>query len=139
VDVAELTRRQRVSLWLDGHSGLHGVDDALGFMHHVAIALRYGAASNLPLASVYRATQRQVAVPEVDRGPSSGPGPGVFYLSREGYPYRSFTASHPIIVSTALELSRQQAAADLLMLYRAAPDTRLCLEPAWPILNQHAG
>jgi hypothetical protein len=64
LDFDELARRQRVSLWFDGHEGLYSVPDALGFVREVSLALRYGAASNLPLASMYRATQRQVPVAE---------------------------------------------------------------------------
>jgi hypothetical protein len=221
VDVAELTRRQQVGLWLDGHSGLDTAADALQFMGEVAVALRYGAATNLPLASMYRATQRQVPVLEndkpaharafeltnallssgsvveinvianrlvlahervmpaiyalrrehdktrlsdaarralefitdnatassgdvrrllnaggqrrpdaadlalaelqrellVDRGPSSGPSQGVFYLTREGYPYRLFAPSHAGIVSTASRLSRAEASAAMVSAY----------------------
>jgi hypothetical protein len=221
MDVGELTRHQQVSLWLDGREGLHTPADALRFIDEVGIALRYGSASNLPLASMYRATQRHVPVPEdekpaharafeltnallasgsvieinlianrlvlahervvpaiyglrrvradaelsdtarqafefiaanasattgdirhllnaegqprpdaadlaltelqrallVDRGPSSGSGKGVFYLTKEGYPYRLFAPSHPEIVATASRLSRPTAAADLLRTY----------------------
>jgi hypothetical protein len=221
MDVAALTRRQQVGLWLDGHSGLHTPTDALRFMGEVAVALRYGATANLPLASMYRATQRQVPVPEsdkpaharafeltnalfasgsvveinvianrlvlahervmpaiyalrrehdktrlsdaarrvlefitenatassggvrrllnaggqrrpdaadlalaelqrallVDRGPSSEPSQGVFYLTRAGYPYRLFAPSHPGIVSTASRLSRPEAAAAMVSAY----------------------
>jgi hypothetical protein len=53
----------------------------------------------------------------VDRGPTAGPSTGVFYLTREGYPYRAFAAAHPQIVSTARQLDRPEAAADLLRLY----------------------
>jgi hypothetical protein len=221
VDLVDLTRRQRLSLWLDGHVGLHTVADALAFVDEVAVALRYGASTNLPLASMYRATQRQVPVPEdeqpahgrafeltnallasghvieinlianrlvlaharvmpaiyrlrrgmqdpqvsepasqtlefiianqnassgdirrllraegqprpdaadlaltelqrellIDRGPSSGPGHGVFYLSRDGYPYRAFEPAHPDIVASSRNLSLAQAAAGLLTAY----------------------
>jgi hypothetical protein len=214
LDFDELTRRQRVSLWLEDREGLYSVPDALGFLSEVALALRYGAASNLPLASMYRATQRQIPVPEdehaararafeltdgllasgkvveinvianrlslahdrvmpalyalrrrnteprlsdtarqalnfiatnenasssdirhllnaegqprpdaadvalselqrellVDRGPSGGASQGVFYLTREGYPYRAFAPAHPEIVAAAQELARAEAA-----------------------------
>jgi Winged helix DNA-binding domain len=220
----DLTRQQRESLWLDGHAGLYTVADALSFMNEVGVALRYGAAANLPIASMYRATQRQVPTPEdektaharafeltngimatgkvveinlianrislaherilsaiyalrrgrreptvsdaarqavdfiianetatsgeirrilradarhrpdsadlalaelqrellVDRGPSAGPSKGVFYLTREGYPYRVFATTHPAIVSSARNLGRQEAAAQLLTTYVAA-------------------
>jgi hypothetical protein len=36
-------------------------------MSEVAVALRYGSATNLPLASMYRATQRQVPVRKDDK------------------------------------------------------------------------
>ena len=224
VDLAELTRRQRISLWLEGRPGLHTVAEALDFMAEVSIALRYGAASNPPIASMYRATQRQVPIPEddrsaharafeltngllasgqvietnligkrlalahvrvmpamytlrlgqdephpseaaqqalefitrnasatsgeirrllkaegqprpdaadvalgelqrellVDRGPSGGPSKGVFYLTREGYPYRVFAASHPEVVESASRLLRQQAADTVLSAYLEA-------------------
>lgn len=227
VDSAELADQQRKSLWLEGHAGLHSVADALLFMNEVGVALRYGAAANLPVASMYRATQRQVPVPEdekaaharafeltngmlatgkvveinlianrlclahervliaiyalrrgrrqpnvsdesrqalefiianetassgeirrllrvegqrrpdaadlalaelqrdllIDRGPTAGPSQGVFYLTREGYPYREFSTAHPEIVSLAADLGRQQAAAQLLTSYLAAART----------------
>jgi len=56
----------------------------------------------------------------VDRGPSGGPSKGLFYLTREGYPYRAFATSHPAIVSSARNLGRQEAAAQLLTIYLAA-------------------
>src|SRR5690242_19040504 len=56
----------------------------------------------------------------VDRGPSSGSTTGVFYLTREGYPYRIFAESHREIVRIASGLSRQEAAAQLLTAYLAA-------------------
>jgi hypothetical protein len=56
----------------------------------------------------------------VDRGPSSGPGQGVFYLSKEGYPYRMFMTAHPRIASVAAGLSRGEAAAALLSAYLGA-------------------
>ena len=224
VDLAELQTRQRLALWLDGRTGLQSVGDAMQFIRDVAIALRYGAASNLPVASMYRATQRQVPSPEeeksaharafeltngllasgqvveinlianrlclayesvmpavyalrrghiepqlsdsaqqaiefieangsgtsgdvrrllkvegqprpdaadlalgelqrellVDRGPAGGPSTGVFYLTREGYPYRVFANSHPGIVESASRLARQQAADALLSQYLEA-------------------
>lgn len=224
MDGTDLAQQQRKSLWLDGHSGLYTVADALSFMNEVGVALRYGAATNLPIASMYRATQRQVPAPEdekaahtrafeltngllatgkvveinlianrlclaheriltatyalrrgrqephisnaarqalefiianesassgdirrllqsegqhrpdsadlalaelqrellVDRGPSGGPSKGLFYLTREGYPYRAFATSHPAIVSSARNLGRQEAAAQLLTIYLAA-------------------
>ena len=67
VDAAELTNQQRKALWLDGHSGLYTVANALSFMNEVGIALRYGAAANLPVASMYRATQCQVPLPEDEK------------------------------------------------------------------------
>ena len=224
VDVDELGRRQRASLHLEGQTGLHSPAEALAFMQHVGIALRYGAASSLPLASMYRATQRHVPEPEdeklaharafeltnallqggqvveinliaerlslahervlpvvyalrrrsqesrlsaaageafrfieanesatsgdirrllraegqprpdaadlalselqrellVDRGPSSGLSTGVFYLSREGYPYRVFSTAHAGIILSASRLSRTEAARDLLTAYLSA-------------------
>jgi hypothetical protein len=224
VGATDLTQQQRESLWLEGHAGLYSVADALSFMNEVGVALRYGPAANLPIASMYRATQRQVPTPEdektararafeltngmgatgkvveinliasrlslaherilaaiyalrhgrreptvsdaarqaldfiiaketatsgeirnllwaqgqhrpdsadpalaelqrelpVDRGPSAGPSKGVFYLTREGYPYRVFATSHPAIVSSARNLGRQEAAAQLLTTYLAA-------------------
>jgi len=224
MDLPELTRRQRVGLWLDGRSGLQTPADALSFMSEVGVALRYGAATNLPLASMYRATQCQAPILEeekpaharafeltnallgngsaveinlianrlalahtrlmpaiyalrrehteprvsdaarralefitdnetatsgdirhllnadgqprpdaadlalaelqrellVDRGPSSGSGQGVFYLTREGYPYRLFASSHQRIVSTASGLRRPDAVAALLSAYLSA-------------------
>src|SRR5579862_5314652 len=41
VDAAELADQQRKGLWLDGHSGLYGVADALSFMNDVGVALRF--------------------------------------------------------------------------------------------------
>jgi len=41
----DLAQQQRESLWLDGHSGLYTVADALSFMNEVGVALRYGAAA----------------------------------------------------------------------------------------------
>src|SRR5690348_1683233 len=67
MDGAELTSRQRVALWLDGHTGLHDAAEALRFLDEVAVALRYGATASLPLASMYRATQQQVPVPEDEK------------------------------------------------------------------------
>ncbi|MBV9579303.1 MAG: hypothetical protein JO057_12010 [Chloroflexi bacterium] len=224
MDLAELTVRQRVSLWLDGGAGLDSVPDALTFVRDVAVALRYSAAADLPLASMYRATQQQVPVPEderaahsrafeltngllasnkvveinllagrlalgherimpaiytlrrgqtgprlsetarqafefiqanegagsgdirrllnidrqrrpdaadaalaelqrellVDRGPSGPPSQGVFYLTREGYPYRVFASAHPDIVSAARQLTLSEAAVDVLRQYLRA-------------------
>jgi hypothetical protein len=224
VDPASLLEQQRYGLWLDGREGLHTDADALTFMDEVGLALRYGAAKELPLASLYRATQRQapLAEPEieaqprafalgnallastqvvetnlvagrlslaharlmpaiyalrrgrrepalsemasaafavirehdaasggdvrrafgftgqprpdavdealaelqrellVDRGPAGDPGQGVFYLSREGYPYRVFGQAHPEIVAAATQLTREQAAVHLLAGYLAA-------------------
>src|SRR5437870_9519287 len=67
VDGTDLAHQQRDSLWLDGRSGLYSVADALSFMNEVGVALRYGAAPSLPVASMYRATQRQVPVPEDEK------------------------------------------------------------------------
>jgi hypothetical protein len=224
VDLVELAARQRLGLWLDGSPGLDSVPRALAFLEEVAVALRYGAASNLPLASMYRATQRQApdledeqaaharafeltngllaggrvieinlvgsrlvlahervmpaiyrlrrgpseprlseparealeliltneqatsgevrrllkaegqprpdaadaALTElqrellVDRGPSAGASTGVFYLTREGYPYHGFAGAHPEIVRDASKLARGEAAADLLRQYLRA-------------------
>jgi len=55
----------------------------------------------------------------IDRGPSSGPSTGVFYLSREGYPYRIFATAHPLVVAAAKKLDRPAAATALLMTYLA--------------------
>lgn len=224
MDDPKLVQQQRESLWLDGHRGLYTVADALSFMREVCLALRYRAASNLPIASMYRATQRQVPVPEdektaharafeltngmlatgtvveinliadrlclvherivapiyalrrgrgepslsdaarqafdfivanenatsgdirrllrseaqkrpdsadlalaelqrellVDRGPSAGPTMGVFYLTREGYPYRVFATSHSAVVRSASCLGQEEAAAQLLTNYLSA-------------------
>jgi hypothetical protein len=64
VNVADLEQQQEASLWLEGHPGLYTIADALLFMKEVGVALRYGAAANVPIASVYCATQRQVPTPE---------------------------------------------------------------------------
>jgi hypothetical protein len=56
----------------------------------------------------------------VDRGPSSSPGQGVFYLSREGYPYRAFAPAHPDFISSAALLSRSQAGVEVVKAYLAA-------------------
>ncbi|MBV8087517.1 MAG: hypothetical protein JO247_22130 [Chloroflexi bacterium] len=217
----ELLERQRYGLWLDGREGLETKEEAMAFMEEVGVALRYGAAKDLPLASLYRATQRHIPVPEpegeaqprafalgndllasgrvietnlvanrlalaherltpaiyalrrslpepvlsetasaafdfirdheaasggdvrralaltgqprpdavdqalaelqrellVDRGPAAEPGRGVFYLSKEGYPYRVFAEAHPNIVSSGAALRRGQAAAELVAGY----------------------
>lgn len=222
MDLAELTQRQRVSLWLDGSEGLYEPADAMRFMDEVGLALRYGAGS-LPLASMYRATQRQVPFVEdektaharafeltnamlasgsvietnlianrlvlahervmpalyalrraqgepglsdtarralefiennrtatsgdvrhllnaegqprpdaadlalaelqhelyVDRGPTAGTGQAIFYLTREGYPYRLFAPAHPEVVAVAAQLGRPEAAAMLVRAYLA--------------------
>jgi len=224
VDLDDLTARQRFSLWLDGHEGLHTPQDAALFMSEVALALRYNASVDLPLASMYRATQRQVPVPEeeklaharafeltngllargeaieinvvanrlalacprlmppiyalrrardeprlsdlarqtldfiaanqtassgdvrrclnvagrarpdpadlalselqrellVDRGPSSMPAHGIFYLARAGYPYRILAQAHPDILSAAARLNRSDAGLELLDRYLGA-------------------
>jgi hypothetical protein len=225
LDIDDLVARQRFGLWLEGHAGLRTRRDAARFMDEVGLALRYNATSDLPLASMYRATQRHVPLPEdektaharafdltnqllargeaieicviasrlalasaalmpaifalrrtggdpplsdaarqslefitanegassgdvrrilnvagqrrpdpadlaltelqlqllVDRGPSSAPAPGaVFYLSKEGYPYRVFAEAHPEIVSASARLSRQNAASRLLSAYLSA-------------------
>jgi hypothetical protein len=70
-------------------------------------------AADLALAAL----QRELLV---DRGPSAGPNKGVFYLTKEGYPYRVFATSHPAIVSSARNLGRPEAAAQLLTTYLAA-------------------
>ena len=44
----------------------------------------------------------------------------MFYLTRQGYPYRAFATSHHAIVSSARNLGRQEAAAQLLTIYLAA-------------------
>jgi hypothetical protein len=67
VGEADLPQQQRESLWLDGHAGLYTVADAVSFMNEVGVALRYGAAARLPIASMYRATQRQVPTPEDEK------------------------------------------------------------------------
>jgi hypothetical protein len=224
VDLDDLAARQRFSLWLDGHPGLHTPQDAARFMSEVALALRYNASIDLPLASMYRATQRQVPGPEeekvaharafdltnsllargeaveiniianrlalacprlmpaiyalrrgrdeprlsdlarqtfefiaanqtassgdvrrclnvggrarpdpadlalaelqrelfVDRGPSSTPTHGIFYLTRDGYPYRVLALAHPDIPSAAARLDRSQACLELLETYLRA-------------------
>jgi hypothetical protein len=221
MDVDNLAARQRFQLWLDGREGLHSDDDAAQFLNQVALALRYTASSDLPLASMYRATQRQVPLPEdeklaharaydltngllargeaieinvvanrlvlaylplmpaiyalrrgrndpqltelarqtldfiaanetassgdvrrllnvagqprpdtadlalgelqrellVDRGPASTPAGGVFYLSREGYPYRVFAHAHREIASAAARLTRRAASLELVESY----------------------
>ena len=70
-------------------------------------------AADLALAEL----QRELLV---DRGPSAGPSNGVFYLTREGYPYRVFATSHPEIVASARNLGQQEAAAQLVTMYLAA-------------------
>ena len=224
MNARDLVRDQREALWLEGHTGLYTTSDALSFLEQVGIALRYGAATNLALASMYRATQCQVPVPEnegpaharafeltnsllasgkvvelnlfadrlslahhrivpaiyalrrgqqepnlsdsarealgfiganesatsgdvrrllkaegqrrpdaadlalaelqrallIDRGPSAGPTTGVFYLTREGYPYRVFATAHPEIVSSAQKLKRSESASQLLLSYLTA-------------------
>lgn len=52
------------SLSLDGRQGLHSAVEARDFLGEVSLALRYGPASNLTIASMYRATQRQVPFQE---------------------------------------------------------------------------
>ena len=56
----------------------------------------------------------------VDRGPSAGQTTGVFYLTREGYPYRVFASSHSAIVSSASDVGREEAAEQLLTSYLSA-------------------
>jgi hypothetical protein len=68
MDDTDLVQQQRDSLWFDGHAGLYTVADALSFMREVGVALRYGAAANLPIASVYRATQRRGPIYALRRG-----------------------------------------------------------------------
>jgi len=41
----------------------------------------------------------------IDRGPSSTPGKGIFYLSPEGYPYRILAVAHPELVRAARKIS----------------------------------
>ena len=69
VDATDLAREQRDGLWLDGHTGLYSVAEALSFLEEVGVALRYGATASLALASMYRATQSQIPDPE-DEGPA---------------------------------------------------------------------
>lgn len=64
MDLDDLTRQQRSSLWLDDRPGLHSLSEAMAFLRDVALALRYNPGRDVPLASMYRATQRQVPVPE---------------------------------------------------------------------------
>lgn len=219
----ELARRQRASLWLEGREGLRTEEEARLFLDEVGLALRYDATDSLPLASMYRATQRQIPIPEdaktaharafeltnallasgeaveinvianrlalahprvlpaiyalrrgdripelsdvarrafefigvnhgassgdvrrhlsvigqarpdpgdlaltalqrellVDRGPSSVPDGGIFYLSKEGYPYRIFGEAHADVIATAAGLERAGAVCDLLAAYLA--------------------
>jgi hypothetical protein len=223
-DPRVLEQRQRIGLWLDGREGLQTAEDAQGFLAKVGLALRYNATRDLPLASLYRATQRQIPAPEaenvaharafeltntllargraveinvvanrlavadmrlmpaiyalrrpdsavdlsevaasalefiggngsassgdvrrylgvagqarpdpadlaltelqrgllIDRGPSSAPAQGIFYLSKEGYPYRILAQAHPDIPAAAAALARSQAALDLLGSYLRA-------------------
>jgi hypothetical protein len=218
---AHIFQRQRHSLWLDGREGLQTAEDAQAFLSEVVLALRYNATSELPLASMYRATQRHIPILEsekdaharafeltnglladgqaveinvvanriavahiglmptiyalrrvdamnelsaaarrafdfitanecassgdvrrhlgitgqsrpdpcdlalaelqrellVDRGPSSAPAHGIFYLSKEGYPYREFVQAHPDIPLAAAGVNRARAATDLLESY----------------------
>ena len=58
MDRDELARRRGINLWLEGHAGLHSAEEASAFLSEVALALRYGATDALPMASMYRATQR---------------------------------------------------------------------------------
>src|SRR5205809_109238 len=67
MDLDELTARQRMSLWLEGREGLRTQKEAARFMAEVGIALRYGANPSLPVASMFRATQRHGPPPE-DQG-----------------------------------------------------------------------
>ena len=224
MNAEDLVRRQRFGLWLDGRPGLHNADEAEAFLAEVGVAMRYGATDSLPLASLYRATQRHtpetedekaaharafdltnellacgdgveitvvagrvglaharlmpaiyalrrngrepelspdarsafdlisaelgasagdvrrhlgavgqprpdaadVALGElqrdlvVDRGPSSTPKQGIFYLSKEGYPYRVFAVAHPDVLAAAGKLDRGQAADRLLSAHLAA-------------------
>jgi hypothetical protein len=82
LDLDELAPRQRVSLWLDGHEGLYSVPDTLGFVREVSLALRDGAASDLPLASMYCATQRQVPVAEDEQVAHERVMPAIYALRR---------------------------------------------------------
>ncbi len=45
----------------------------------------------------------------IDRGPSSAPAKGIFYLSPEGYPHRILAAAHPELVRAAKKISVPQA------------------------------
>ena len=51
---------------------------------------------------------------------TSGSGSGVFYLTREGYPYRIFAEAHRQLVATATTMDRGDAASQLLTEYLGA-------------------
>jgi len=71
----------------------------------------------------------------IDRGPSVVPKNGIPYLSKEGFPYRLFEASHPDLVKTAKELRPSDAleivrrAAGPISAKKFASLFRLCLKP----------
>lgn len=45
----------------------------------------------------------------IDRGPSSAPPKGIFYLSPEGYPYRILAVAHPELLRAARKISVPEA------------------------------
>ncbi|HLG13438.1 MAG TPA: hypothetical protein VJH03_02790 [Blastocatellia bacterium] len=55
LDLEELRSRQRRSLWLEDHPGIHTLAEAERFLDSVGFALRYNATEGLPLASMYEA------------------------------------------------------------------------------------
>ena len=72
-ELRELEARQRFGLWLEGHTGLHTPPEAAQFIDEVAVALRYFATGDLPLASMYRATQARCRNPKMKRLPTPVP------------------------------------------------------------------
>lgn len=61
----------------------------------------------------------------VDRGPSSVPGTGIPYLSKEGYPYRAFEEANRDLVAKAKKLTIPRAIAAVVAPFAEVPPRKL--------------
>lgn len=98
-------RAPRLSKYADQAFGLiraDGTASAGDVRRFIGVAGKRTDAADLALAEL----QREMLV---DRGPSTVPGKGIPYLSKEGYPYRVFENAHADLVKAAKMMKIENA------------------------------